>query len=103
MRVCSEAGLLSIFHELYYNCQKTRKDYKDICYRTNFYLSLIEMDEVNEDFVTRTLDIFDSNYAYPYTLRNRFKVELLEQNQVFSEKFFAKLKEMGKELPESLK
>lgn len=94
------AGFLKVFENKYFNLSHTKTFYKEICYKTNFFISLLQYETIDESFVNRTIEIFSERY--PYTLAERFKNELLSEDSDFSKQFHKVLKSIGKELPSAL-
>ena len=78
LRILKNNGYFRCFAENYYfvtytsRCDKVR----EICYKTDFYMSHLNLMDIDDDFVSRSIDIFGA-VACPYTLRDRFSEEFL--------------------------
>ena len=95
-------GFFKLFMKNYYNAEYTRNHYQEICYKTDFYISIIELIEVDDTFVKNTCEIFDGQY--PYTLKNRFVEEILKNAEsTFQTRFYRIISDQGFHLPQSLK
>lgn len=101
IKTLKKVGFIEVFENKYYNLDYTKTFYKEICYKTNFFISLLQYETIDEPFVNRTIEIFSTRH--PYTLAERFKNELLSEDSDFGKQFFEVLKSMGKELPNALK
>lgn len=64
-----------IFVEEYLSSNFTKKNYEEICYKTDFYMDRLLKMEIDDSLVTAIIDVFDN--TYPYTLKNRINAEFL--------------------------
>jgi len=78
LQVLKDNGYFRCFADNYYVETYTRRADKvrEICYKTDFYMSHLHLMEIDDDFVRRSIAIYDA-MACPYTLRDRFKDEYL--------------------------
>lgn len=100
--IVKSAGLIEVFNSHYFNPAFTRAHYKDICYKTDFFMSLLDYEDIDESFIDRTIEVFDSTYAFPYTLRDRFKSEFLKEDSDTAIAYGKALGNSGKPMPTAL-
>lgn len=102
LRVLRDRGYFRYFAEHFYTVNLTTRGDKvrELCYKTDFYLSHLYKMEIDDDFVRRSVEIFDAG-AYPYTLRDRFRDEFLA-DRGRHDAFDAVLHRLGLTMPEGL-
>lgn len=101
LNVLKNAGFLDVFENKYYNSEFMSRNCKEICYKTDFFILLLNVETINDQFVDRTLKIFNSMY-YPFKLADRIRDELLVADNPFNDQFRAVLSKKNKNLPNCL-
>lgn len=78
LRVLKANGYFRCFAENYYVETYTSRNDKvrEICYKTDFYMSHLNLMDIDDDFVRRSIAIYGA-VACPYTLLARFNGEFL--------------------------
>lgn len=75
--------------------------YQEINYSMSFYSSHFYNIPIDKEFVQAVIDVF-SNSSYPIALKNFVSDEYFKEKDI-KDKFMQVLKELGEELPKSLK
>jgi len=94
-------GFADVFLDVFFHHSRTRSDYQNICYNTDFFMSIIDILPVDDHFVNNACDVFDSGHPMPYTLRDRFKNKLEEETE-FRTAFKKVLEAIGRKMPNTI-
>ena len=99
LEILKRNGYFDLFLKYYLDESHIKRDYKAICYTTNFYMSHLQYLELDIEFVSKMIDLF-SELPYPYTLRDRIKNELWEKDD-FKNNFEAIAEHNGIVIPDT--
>lgn len=93
-----QVGVLNEFYN-YYGVGFTTIHLKEVCYKTDFYMSILNHIDVDKEFVERTLDIFEQNS--PYTLEDRMRDEFFSNDEKWKT-FSTIAQRMGRVVPNKI-
>lgn len=79
--VLNRFGYFDFFLDTYFTRHFTATYYEKICYKTDFYISHLLQIQMSTKFAKHIIEIFES-LPYPYTLKNRFISEVMN-NEAF--------------------
>lgn len=99
LEILGRNGYFELFFKSYVDESHIKRNYKALCYKTNFYMSHLQYLDVDIEFVRKMIDLF-SELPYPYTLRDRVRDELWT-NDTFKNNFEAIAKENEIAIPDN--
>ena len=67
-----DKGFFEMFYNQYFNAGNTSRNYRAICYKTDFYVGIINMIPWDKRYVEQLIAVFSEDYV-PYTLRDRLR------------------------------
>ena len=102
IRILQETGYFDCFLNNYLTRDFTSKEYKTICYKTDFYIYHLQYIDYSENLVRNLVDIFE-NLPYPYILEDRIKQNFLDGGLSKRTEFEAMCKKLNLEMPNALK
>lgn len=96
-KALAEKGYFDLFFSLYFNPTHTSYNAQAICYKTDFYIGMIEILPWDKKYVKQLIDVFNMQY-YPYTLQSRLQ-EMYRENLEYKTTIDAICAEEGWTLP----
>ena len=71
-RILAENGFFHLFYEMYFNAYYTSHNVQPICYKTDFYIGIINLVPWDKKYVEQLIAVFGEAY-FPFTLRDRLR------------------------------
>ncbi|MCH5242702.1 MAG: hypothetical protein J1F67_09830 [Muribaculaceae bacterium] len=99
--ILNDKGYFDLFLDIFFNRSHTAYHYDSICYRTDFYIDMVNIMRWNEKYVSNLIDVF-RNLPYPYTLCDRMK-KMYTENERYKKTIDDICKEKNWVLPACIK
>lgn len=90
------------FLDAYLSREYTSREYKEICYETDFYMFHLNMMEIDESLTSHIVEVF-AKLPYPYTLEDRIKAEFLDGDLPKRVEFEAQCDKLDLQVPVCLR
>ena len=66
----AQNGFFSLFYDMYFNAEHTSHNVGSICYKTDFYMGVIDLIPWDKRYVEQLIAVSSAEYV-PYTLQDR--------------------------------